>query len=175
MSPDRVPHWSNVLWRPSSLFFSFFGVISFVWLLRSDPIAWNFLAHLKMISFVEKLLKLYSAWNLPAPFCTILTQNIKSHKNFLFIDIFHCFKYPKLLWSHLVKSENRMRKALKLTKLCQVIWVNCFVRHPVCKLKSWTWVDASNAIIQVIPWIGHRCHILNKFRILFSIHRCPYI
>ena len=24
-------------------------------------------------------------------------------------------------------------------------------------------------------WIGHRSHMLNKFRILFSIHRCPYI
>ena len=24
-----------------------------------------------------------------------------------------------------------MRKALKWTKLCQVMWVNCFVRHPV--------------------------------------------
>ena len=41
----------------------------------------------------------------------------------------------------------------------------------ICKLKSWTW----DAIIRVIPWIGHRSHMLNKFRILFSIHRCPYI
>ena len=24
-------------------------------------------------------------------------------------------------------------------------------------------------------WIGHRSHMLNKFRSLFSIHRCPYI
>ena len=45
----------------------------------------------------------------------------------------------------------------------------------ICKLESWTWVDASNAIIRVIPWIGHRSPMLNKFRILFSIHRCPYI
>ena len=35
----------------------------------------------------------------------------------------------------------------------------------ICKLKSWTWADASNAFIGVIPWIGHRVHMLNKFKI----------
>ena len=35
----------------------------------------------------------------------------------------------------------------------------------ICKLKSWTWADASNAFIGVIPWIEHRVHMLNKFKI----------
>ena len=63
-----------------------------------------------MSSFDGKFLKLHFAWILPAPFCTILTQNIKWHKNFLFIGIFNYFKDPKLLYSHLVISEKEWEK-----------------------------------------------------------------
>ena len=55
-------------------FFFNYGVLSFVWLLRSDPVARYFLTHLKMSSFNGKFLKLYFAWISPAPFCTILTK-----------------------------------------------------------------------------------------------------
>ena len=79
------------------------GFVSFVWLLGSDPVARIFLTHLKMSSFDGKFFKLYFAWISPAPFCTIFTQNIKWHKNFLFVVIFNSFKDPKLLWSHLFK------------------------------------------------------------------------
>ena len=51
--------------------------VSFVWLLRNDPVARKFLTHLKTSSFDGKFLKLYFAWISPAPFFTILTQNIK--------------------------------------------------------------------------------------------------
>ena len=63
-----------------------------------------------MSSFGGKFLKLYFAWISPVPFCTILTQNIKWHKMFLFIDIFYSFNDPKLLWSHPVKSEIEWEK-----------------------------------------------------------------
>ena len=63
-----------------------------------------------MSSFDGKFLKLFFAWISPAPFCTILTQNIKQHKDFLFIGIFHSFKDPKLLLSHLVISEKEWEK-----------------------------------------------------------------
>ena len=39
-----------------------FCVVSFVWLLRSDPVARNFLTHLELNSFDGKFLKLYFAW-----------------------------------------------------------------------------------------------------------------
>ena len=79
-----------------AVFFLIFGVVSFVWLLGSDPVASNFLTQLKTSSFDGKFLKLYFAWILPAPFCTILTQNIKWHKNFLFVVIFNSLKDPQL-------------------------------------------------------------------------------
>ena len=63
-----------------------------------------------MSGFDGKFFKLYFALISPAPFCTILTQNIKWHKKFIFIGIFHSFKDPKLLWSHLVKSEKECEK-----------------------------------------------------------------
>ena len=45
-----------------AVFFSHnFDIVSFVWLLRSDPVARNFLAHLKMSSFDGKFLKSYFA------------------------------------------------------------------------------------------------------------------
>ena len=87
-----------------------FGVVSFVWLLRSDPVARNCLNNLKMSNFDGKFSKLYFAWISPAPFCTILTQNIKWHKKFLCIGIFHYSKDRKLLWSHLVKVEKEWEK-----------------------------------------------------------------
>ena len=94
-----------------AVFFShFFGVVSFVWLLESDPVARNFWTHLKMSSFDGKFLKLYFAWISPTPVCTILTQKIKWHKIFLFVVIFNSFKDPKLLWSHLFKSEKEWEK-----------------------------------------------------------------
>ena len=92
---DGVPHWSNVLWSPSCHFLSLFGVVSFVWLLRNDPVSINFLTHLNMSSLDGKFLKLYFTWILPAPFCTILTQTIKWHK--------HSTNIPWLLW--VVKSK----------------------------------------------------------------------
>ena len=110
MSPDGVPHWSNVLRSPSCLFSHLFWCCKFVWLLRSDPVARNCLNHLKMSNFDVKFSKLYFAWISPAPFGTILTQTMKWHKNFLFIGIFHSFKDRKLLWSHLVKSEKEWEK-----------------------------------------------------------------
>ena len=63
-----------------------------------------------MSSLDGKFLKLYFTWISPAPFCTILTQNIKWHKNFLFIEIFYSFEDPKLFRSHLVKSEKEWEK-----------------------------------------------------------------
>ena len=51
-----------------------FGVVSFVRLLRSDPVALNFLTHMKTSSFDGKLLKLYFVWISPAPFRTIWLQ-----------------------------------------------------------------------------------------------------
>ena len=63
-----------------------------------------------MGSFDGKFLKLYFAWISLTPFYTILTQIMKWHKNFLFMGIFHSYKNPQLLWSHLVKSEKEWEK-----------------------------------------------------------------
>ena len=41
-----------------SFFLIFFGVVRFVWLLRSDPVARKFVTHLQKSSFDEKFLKL---------------------------------------------------------------------------------------------------------------------
>ena len=76
---------------PAVFFVSFFGVVSFFWLLRSDPVARIFLTHLTISSFDGKFMKLYFAWVSLAPFCMILTQFIKWPKNFLFIGIFHSY------------------------------------------------------------------------------------
>ena len=63
-----------------------------------------------MSNFDGKFLKLYFSWISPAPFCTILTQNIKWHNIFFFICIFYTFKDLKFLWSHLIKSEKEWEK-----------------------------------------------------------------
>ena len=89
-------------------FFSFFGVLSFVWVLRSDPVARNFLHHLiiKISSFGGKFLKLYFA-------CTLLynfDSKYKVTQNIILMGIFHSFKNPKLLWSRLVKSKKEWEK-----------------------------------------------------------------
>ena len=55
-------------------FLIFFGVVSFVLLLRKDPVAWIFLTHLKMSSVDGKFLKLYFAWISPAPFVRFLLK-----------------------------------------------------------------------------------------------------
>ena len=73
-------------------------------------------------------------------------------------------------YSHSVKT---LLKFKCLFKMYFFIFLN--EQKLICKLKSWPWVDASNAIIRVILWIAHRAHTLNEFRILFSIHRCHYI
>ena len=69
-----------------------FGVVGFVWgfvwLLWSDPVAW------KWVVLVESCWSNIFAWISPAPFCTILTPNIKSHRNFLFIGIIDYCKDP---------------------------------------------------------------------------------
>ena len=89
-----------------AVFFSHFCVVvSFFWLLGSDPVAKHFLTHLKISSFDGTFLKLYFTWISPARFYKILTQNIKWHKNFLLVIIFNSFKDPQLLWFHLFKSE----------------------------------------------------------------------
>ena len=63
-----------------------------------------------MSSFDGKIFKLYFARISPTPFCTILTQNIKLNKNFLFICMFISLKDPKLLWSHSDESEKEWKK-----------------------------------------------------------------
>ena len=42
----------------------------------------TFKTNLTISSLDEKFIKLYFAWVSLAPFCTIVTQNIKWHKNF---------------------------------------------------------------------------------------------
>ena len=73
-------------------------------------------------------------------------------------------------YSHSVKT---LLKFKCLSKMLFFIFLN--EQKLICKLKSSTWVGASNVFIRVILWIGHGSHMLNEFRILFSIHRCHYI
>ena len=69
-----------------------------------------------MSSFDGKFLKLYFAWISPAPFSTILTQNIKCHKNFLFMLYFIILKMRNcygLIMSNLKTNE----KSFKIDKV----------------------------------------------------------
>ena len=68
-----------------------------------------------MSSFDGKFLKLYFAWISPAHFCTILTHNIKWHKNvslsvyFILLSIRNC---NGLMLLNLKKNE----KSIKIDK-----------------------------------------------------------
>ena len=66
----------------------------------------------------------------PAPFCTILTPNISSSS----VDFFLLRIWTRygLILSNLIKNE----KALQLT-LCEVITINCFLRHRVLVILIW--------------------------------------
>ena len=70
-----------------------------------------------MSRFDGKFLKWYFAWISPAPFCTILTQNIKWHKKFLFMVYFILLKirncYGLISWNleknkKSIKNDNVM-------------------------------------------------------------------
>ena len=69
-----------------------------------------------MSSFDGKFLKFYFAWISPAPFCTILTQNIKRHiffclsVYFIILKIRNCYG---LILLNLKKNE----KSIKIDKV----------------------------------------------------------
>ena len=80
-----------------------------------------------MSSFDGKLLKLSFACISPAPFCTILAPNIKSHEKLSLSVYFILLNIPDY-YCLILLNLKRMRKAL------QLMWVKCFVRHPVQRI-----------------------------------------
>ena len=65
-----------------------------------------------MSSFDVKLLKLYFSWISPAPFCTILTPNIKSHKIFhlsLYLISFNIQNCYGLILLNLKNNEKNIK------------------------------------------------------------------
>ena len=70
-----------------------------------------------MSSFDGKFLNLYFAWILPAPFCTIVTQNIKWHKNFLFIGIYFSLLKTRNCNGLILLNLKKYEKSIEIDKV----------------------------------------------------------